>query len=92
MAAQPPESLPPKPVKRERSLDRDSTVMTPELKYKVAKTEMMSPSDRHDERRRDARLYEMDRDRRKVCVLPSNLFIVHCKFAAASQKLSARII
>ncbi|KAL5257106.1 hypothetical protein ACHWQZ_G012141 [Mnemiopsis leidyi] len=66
MAAQPPESLPPKPVKRERSLDRDSTVMTPELKYKVAKTEMMSPSDRHDERRRDARLYEMDRDRRKA--------------------------
>ena len=75
LAAQPPENLQPKPVKRERSLDRDSTVMTPELKYKVPKTEMMSPSDRHEERRRDARLYEMDRDRRKVCNLSLKLLI-----------------
>ena len=54
-----------KPVKRERSPERD-TAMTPELKYKVPKSELMSPADRHDERRRDARLYEMDRERRKV--------------------------
>ena len=66
MAEQPLENPVPKPVKRERSADRDSVIMTPELKYKVAKSDLMSPADRHEERRRDARLYEMDRDRRKV--------------------------
>ena len=66
MAEHPAENPAPKPVKRERSVDRDSMVMTPEMKYKIVKSELMSPADRQDECRRDARLYEMDRERRKV--------------------------
>lgn len=72
MAEHPPEIPVPKPIKRERSAERDSLIMTPEMKYKIAKSEMMSPADRQDESRRDARLYEMDRERRKVCPLLIN--------------------
>lgn len=66
MAEHPAENPVPKPIKRERSTERDSLIMTPEMKYKIAKSEMMSPADRLDETRRDARLYEMDRERRKA--------------------------
>ena len=46
---------------------QDPPTSVPE--YKAPKPEMLSPSDRHEESRRDARLYEMDRERRKVLTI-----------------------
>lgn len=53
----PPDPQPP-------HLAAQETEVLVETKYKVP--EILSPPERHEDRRRDARLYEMDRERRKV--------------------------
>ena len=55
-----------KSVKRERPVATADHEPVYDMKYKVPKCEFGSPPERPEDKRRDARLYEMDKERQKV--------------------------